>query len=48
MTRDERAATLDQIIETSTELRLAAGNERRAHLLSVELNRLCLLWIAAG
>ena len=47
MKPDERVATLDQIIETSTELRLAVGNERRTRLLSNELKRLCQLWIAA-
>ena len=46
LSSDERAATLDQIVETSTELRFAIGNERRGELLATELNRLCLLWIA--
>ena len=48
MTRDDRAATLDQIIETSTELRLAAGNERRTQTLADELYRLCLVWVAVN
>ena len=48
MTRDDRAATLDQIIETSTELRRAAENERRAQTLADELRRLCLVWVAAN
>jgi hypothetical protein len=48
MTTDERAAALDQIIETSTELKFAVGNDRRMELLSLELTRLCMLWIAVG
>lgn len=46
MNPDERVAVLNQIIETSTELSFAVGNERRTEVLRDELDRLCQAWLA--